>query len=115
MANVKISDQVAKEQTRHFEGLKSGRSNFKPLSHVTPEGKKGNDFSDLDYVKLLGARCLEIDEQADKVGNPIVDYGEGFDISTCEFAKKIVTALNDGSLNDAQASEYIKKSIRLER
>ena len=54
----KMNVQEIKQKQKLFNGIREGRSSYKPLEH-----KNGTKFNDVEYFELLGRKCIEMDKQ----------------------------------------------------
>lgn len=76
-----------------------GRKNFKPLQH-----KDGTNFSDVEYLELLGRKAIEMDKANNNPRIP-TDYGN-FDRETVNLAKEVVKGIDNG-FSKEELQKYI--------
>ena len=86
-----------------FENSVEGRIVHKPAMH-----KDGTPYSDLDYLELLGRKCIELEKEAP---NGIVNYNQlGYDANVVAVAKDIVNELDKGT-DRKVLSDYVASII----
>ena len=90
-----------------FKNAKVGGRSFNPLKNK----KTGRELEDIDYMELLGRKCIEMDNQ-NRTNLP-TDYGD-YDIECVKFAKEIVKILDDGKATRKELNDLILKSIDFE-
>lgn len=87
----------------YFSRTRSGNERFTPFHR-----KDGSAFSDVDYMEMLGRKCIE----ADAVNNTRLPtfYGDEYDPTVCAVAKMIVKALDEGYTR-AECATYLCRCI----
>lgn len=92
-----------KPNAKLFENSQVGRIAFKPLHH-----KNGDIYTDLEYMELLGRKCIELDKENTSTSIP-TDYGT-FDRDVVEVAKQICKGI-DAGMNKKDLQKYLSMCI----
>lgn len=89
-----------------FEQSVVGRVSHKPARH-----KDGTPYSDLDYLELLGRKCIELEKDAP---NGIVNYNQmGYNANVVTVAKDIVKDIDEG-IDRKVLADYVASIIDIE-
>lgn len=108
MKNKQIKEtNIIKPNPKLFKKSMVGRNSFKPLVH-----KNGQTFDDIDYLELLGRRCIEIDKANENSRIP-PNYGEGIDPQCVALSKEIVKGIDNG-FTKKELLEYLNNSLIIE-
>lgn len=102
MSKVKKT-KVVKPDASFYADIHAGRLNYTPLEH-----KDGTKFDDVDYMELLGRKCMEEEKKAGEYGTPA--YTGKYDPTTVQVAKEIVKGI-DAKLPRAQLQSYLAQCI----
>lgn len=86
-----------------FEKTREGTCSFQPLKH-----KDGRPFSDIEYLELLGRKCIEMDQSNPYKSLP-TNYGN-YDRDVCNLAKEVVKAI-DNKMSIEEINRYIKSCV----
>lgn len=104
MNNGEYKGMTPEVRRKAFEGTVTGLRAFKELKN-----KNGEPLKDIDYIELLGRKCIKADEESK---NSRIPPKYGCDAEVAKFAKTCVEALDEGYTRD-EISRYIANSINL--
>lgn len=97
------TNPTVKPDASFYADIHAGRLNYTPLEH-----KDGKPFDDIDYMELLGRKCLEDEAKAGEYGTPA--YTGKYDPTTVQVAKTIVKAI-DEKIPRTQIQSYLSQCI----